>query len=198
MDTQRYDSAGPASSPPPGRRAQARRVVTTVAASALLLGGGAAIGIVVTGGASAATGQHAAATASGLARQRCTELAARLKSNAHPVAARRVAALCTHPLLRLAAVGGTHGEVTFAGKKGTRTIAFERGTVASVTGTSLTVTARDGTRWTWDVRPATAIRSAGHKVTGSSLSPGDPVFVDGTVTGGTRDAGLIRIGKSAS
>jgi hypothetical protein len=176
----------------------------------VLLGSGAVVGLALTGGAQASTGSDSAATAAkaatasaatakaGTARHGCAKLAVALKDSDHADAARRVSALCKRPLLRLAAVGGTHGEVTFDGKNGQKTLAFERGTVASVSGSLLTVTAKDGTSWTWDLTSGTVIRSAGQKVTTSSLSSGEKVFVGGLVSGGSKDATLVRIAKDAS
>jgi hypothetical protein len=188
---------------PPGRAGRAKRVVASAAAGAVLLGGGAAIGIAMTGGASAATSSSssttgASTTASNAIGHKCAQLALGVKRNGHPVAAQRIAAFCKRPLLRLAVVGGTHGQVTFETKDGARTLAFERGTIASVSGSVLTVTARDGVTWTWDVTSGTAIRSAGQKVTSSSLSSGEQIFIGGPVSGSTNDATLIRIRKNAS
>jgi hypothetical protein len=197
METPQNDLPGqPVPLAPPPRRGRTRRVVTAVAASALLLGGGAAIGIATTGGASASTSSKASPAAAPAQRQ-CAKLAAGLKSTGHRVAASRLAALCKHPLLRLVATGGTHGEVTFEGKDGARTIAFERGTIASVGGSQLTVTARDGATWTWDLASA-AVGSAGHKLAASSLSAGEHVLVVGTVSGSSKDARLIRVTTNAS
>ena len=47
-------------------------------------------------------------------------------------------------LARLRLLGGMHGQYTFETKNGSRTLAFERGTVTSVTGTGGTVRAADG------------------------------------------------------
>jgi hypothetical protein len=93
-------------------------------------------------------------------------------------------------LLRLALVGGEHGTVTFKTKSGATTAVFERGTVQSDTGSAITVTAADGTTWTWNITSSTAIRQAGSKAT---VSTGDQVFVAGTLVSGANDARLIRI-----
>jgi hypothetical protein len=201
MDTTQLNPANPPHEP--GRTGRTKRVVASAAAGAVLLGGGAAIGIAMTGGASAATSADPSTTSPGTtagqaAGHKCAQLALGLKRNGHPVAAHRIAALCKRPLLRLAVVGGTHGQVTFETKNGARTLAFERGTIASVSGSVLTVTARDGVTWTWDLTSGTTIRSGGQKVTSSSLSGGEQIFVGGPVSGSTNDATLIRIRKNAS
>lgn len=171
--------------------------MSSAAVAAFLLGGGTAIGIAVSGGASAAPTSARAAHPGPAARMHCARMALGLKRTGHAAAANRAAALCRIPLLRLAASGGLHGEVTFQGKNGINTTAFERGTVASVTGTTVTVTAKDGVTWTWDLKSGTIFLSAGKRLTSSSLAKGDLVFVGGPVAAGARDARLIRIQPSA-
>jgi hypothetical protein len=197
-----YQDGPPAPPPPPpaARKAggRARRVAASTAAATVLLGGGAAIGIALTGGASAATtsnsgAANSGASSSGVAGGRCHRLTEQALSSGHPVVARRLHALCASPLRRLAIVGGIHGQVTFRAKSGTRTIAFERGTVQSVAGSVVTVQAPDGTRWTWDIVSNTVIRQSGHQVTKSQLAVGDQVLIAGQVLSGTNDARLIRI-----
>jgi hypothetical protein len=182
----------PAASPGGRRRGRIRRIAATSAAAVLLLGGGAAIGVAMTGGASAATAgsgstRHHAATG------RCHTLAARARRRGHPATALRIDARCRNPLLRIAAAGGIHGSITYKARNGTRTVAFERGTVTSVAGSALTVRAADGTTWSWDIVASTIIRESGHKVAQSRLADGETVLVAGPVAGGTNDARLIRI-----
>jgi hypothetical protein len=213
-------SPSAASSPDPAaapggatRSRRTKRVVTSVAVSAVLLGSGAAIGMALTGGASASTGSGAtdtgaltsvastgsaanAATAAAAASPlagRCAKLALQLRSHGHPLAAIRLRAFCTNPLLRLALVGGAHGEVTFQTKAGPKSIAVERGTIQSVTGSGITVLASDGTTWTWDFTTATVVREAGQAVARDKLTTGESVLVGGQVVSGVHDARLIRI-----
>ncbi len=188
------DGMPPPPPPAPGRRpsGRLRRVAASGAAAVVLLGGGAAIGIALTGGASAAT----SGSGSGphhVAASRCRGLAARAKRNGRPVAALRIEALCLSPLLRIAAAGGIYGSVTFKAKDGSRTLAFERGTVASLAGSVISVRASNGTTWSWDITGSTVIRESGKKVARSSLADGDRVLVVGQVVSGTNDARLIRI-----
>jgi ABC-type transport system substrate-binding protein len=195
---------------PPRWSGGKKRLLTTAAAGAVLLGSGTAIGIALTGGASASTGSPPVSTAtSGAAASPspgtstgtgtgtasraaalCTRLAHELVANDQSKLAARLHALCTRPLLRLALVGGEHGTVTFKGKSGTTTALFERGMVQSDTGSSITVTAPDGTTWTWDITSSTVIRKAGSQ---AAVSTGDQVFVVGTVVSGANDARLIQI-----
>lgn len=199
---------------PPRWSGRTKRIVTTAAAGAILLGSGTAIGIALTGGASASTSSSPVDTAtsspstspgtgSGTANgtgspawraSRCTRLTEELVLSSHPRLAARLHALCTHPLLRLALVGGEHGTVTFKGASGPRTAVFERGTVESDSGSVITVTAADGTTWSWDISGSTIVRQAGGK---GSVGTGDQVFVAGTVVNGGNDAQLIRV-RSAS
>jgi Domain of unknown function (DUF5666) len=186
----------------PRRFGRAKRVAATIAASAALLGSGAAIGIALTGGASASTGASASAgsslagASSAVAAGKCAKIGAKLRVSGHPAAAMRLRALCTDPLLRLALIGGEYGQVTFKGKTTPKTIAFERGTVESVTSSAVTVRAHDGTTWTWDLTGSTAIHAAGHASAQAKLAAGDRVFVGGPVVSGARDARLIRIGAA--
>jgi hypothetical protein len=209
------------------RSRRTRRVVTSVAASALLLGGGAGIGIALTGGASASTGGtsagtgstsagtgstsaanagtsntssatgSAAAVAATSAAGRCARIEQRLRANGHPEAATLVQAYCRSPLLRLALVGGEHGEVTFNTKAGPKTIAFERGTIQTVSSSDITVVAKDGTTWTWAVTSSTKVRDSGQTVTTANLSTGELVLVGGPVVSGAYDAQLIRVRKAS-
>jgi hypothetical protein len=136
-------------------------------------------------GTGTGTGSSAGAGAS-----RCTKLVEELVLGNHLKLAARLHALCTHPLWRLALVGGEHGTVTFNSKSGPVTAVFERGTVESDTGSVITVTAQDGTTWTWDLASNTAVRQAGKAAT---VGTGDQVFVAGTQASGVNNARLIRI-----
>jgi hypothetical protein len=198
---------------PPRWSGRTKRLVTTAAAGAVIFGGGTAIGIAMTGGASAATGSPPVTTAtSGAAAtptpaaststgsgtttaSRCTKLVEQLVLGNHLKLAERLRALCTQPLLRLALVGGEHGTVTFKSKSGTTTAVFERGTVQSDTGSVITVTAADGTTWTWDITSSTVVRQNGST---ASVGTGDQVFVAGTLVSGANDARLIRISSTST
>lgn len=194
MENLQSDQAGP---PPPGARrpGRARRVAATVGASAVLLGAGAAIGIALTGGASAspASAGPAAAWHDGLAASKCAQVAQQLRNSGHPVAAMHLRALCESPLLRLALVGGEYGQVTFQSKAGPKTLAFERGTVESVSGSQFTVVAPDGVTWTWDITAGTVFHEARQVTTKAALGDGDKVIVGGPVVAGARDAKLVHI-----
>jgi len=128
----------------------------------------------------------------------CAARAAKLKANGHPIAAERLLLLCHHPLARLRLIGGLHGEFTFKTKTGTTTLAYERGVIQSVSGSSVVVQASDGTTWTWVFESNTVIRQSGKKTTTSALSDGQHVFAGGPVVSGTYQARLIVIQASSS
>lgn len=99
---------------------------------------------------------------------------------------------------RLRGIGGYYGSLTFSTKAGVRTVAFERGTIESVTGSDVVVRAPDGTTMTWLFVSDTVVRDHG-KASTTVLSDGQLVFVGGPVVSGARDARLIvvRTGGSA-
>lgn len=100
-------------------------------------------------------------------------------------------------LVRLRLLGGMYGQYTFETKKGPRTLAFERGTVLSVTGNDVTVRATDGTTWTWVLTSTSIVRQDGSRTSAKSLASGQLVFAAGPITGTTRDARLIVIRSAA-
>jgi len=161
-----------------------RRVLGAAVAAAVLMGSGIGIGVALTGGASAAAG--GAATARGNTRPACLKLAARHRG-----------ASCGRRLLRLALLGGIHGQVTFKSKKGFASIAFERGAVQSVSGGTLTVRAADGTTWTWHLVKGSVIRENGRQVAASKLARGEQVLVAGPVVSGVNDVKVARIRAAA-
>jgi hypothetical protein len=103
-------------------------------------------------------------------------------------------------LARLRALGGVDGEFTFHNRTGFHTLAFERGTIQSVSGSDVVVSAPDGTTWTWLIVSNTVVRQNGRKTTTSALATGQTVFVGGPVVNGAKDARLIviRAGGSGS
>ena len=202
---------------PPRWSGRTKRIITAFAAAVALFGTGTGIGIALTGGASASTTSPPVDTATntpaatpststspstspsagtstgtgtGSSTSPCAKLVEELVLSNHPKLATELYALCTHPLLRLALVGGEHGTVTFNSKSGPVTAVFERGTVESDTGSVITVTAQDGTTWTWDLVANTVVRQNGQTAT---VATGDQVFVGGTQVSGVNNARLIRI-----
>jgi hypothetical protein len=203
----RHEQTGGLARAARSRLARTPRAVSTAAAGVILLGSGVGIGVALTGGASAASGQAAAAShgSASASVSECARVARALAAGPSGGSHRggragrshrralRIAALCRDPLLRLAAVGGMYGEVTFKTKDGTKTVAFERGTVQDATGSVVVVRAADGTSMTWHIVAGSVVREDGHKVAASKLATGDLVFVGGQVIGGADDARLVRI-----
>jgi Domain of unknown function (DUF5666) len=191
----------PGQSAPVARSGRVRRVVTTVAAGAILLGSGVAIGLTLTSGATAATTPPVGGAAGPLAGK-CAKIVQDLRSHpafakSHPTLVARVRAYCGNPLLRLAAVGGEYGQVTFQTKSGPKTAAFERGTIDSVTGSSFVVQAPDGTKETWTITATTKMREIGNPQAKAQLTTGDQVLVIGQQTASGRDARLIGIHQAS-
>ncbi len=98
---------------------------------------------------------------------------------------------------RLRLLGGVDGQFTFHNKTGFHTLAFERGTIESVSGSDVVIKAADGTTWTWVTVSDTVVRKGGGKTTTSALSPGETVFAGGPVVNGAKDARLIVIRAAA-
>jgi hypothetical protein len=99
---------------------------------------------------------------------------------------------------RLRRLGGVDGVFTFHNKTGFHTVAFERGTVQSVSGSDVVIKAADGTTWTWQIVTDTVVRKNGAKTTTSALSAGETVFAGGPVVSGAKDARLIVIRAAGS
>jgi len=99
---------------------------------------------------------------------------------------------------RLRALGGVDGQFTFQNKTGFHTLAFERGTIQSVSRSDVVVRAADGTTWTWLIVSNTVVRENGSKTTSSALSAGQTVFAGGPVVNGAKDARLIVIRPNSS
>jgi len=115
-----------------------------------------------------------------------------------PRLARRIAIgadrcrLARHRVFAFFLVRGVDGQFTIQTKKGTKTLAYQRGVVQSVdAGKSLVVKASDGTTWTWNLIAVTVVRDKQGKVSQSTLTTGTPVWVGGPVAGGAKDARLI-------
>jgi hypothetical protein len=144
--------------------------------------------------ASAAAADSAGSPAANPAvKARCQKREARLNASGHSAAAQAVQRFCGHPVARIRALGGIHGQFTFETKSGARTIAYERGVVKSVSGNDVVVQAKDGTTWTWVLQSNSVIRQDGKKAATSALSTGESVFSGGPVVSGAYDARLIVI-----
>ena len=188
-----YDTPGfPAGTPEPSRSRHKRlfRWGTGITLAGFLAGGGIAW---------AATSGTQASGTSLTASTQGAELNSAL-STAASTSATVPAARVRSALARLRRVGGVDGEVTFRYQGGYRTLAFERGTISSVSGSNVVVKAPNGTVWTWAIVSDTVVRQNGAKATTSALSAGELVFAGGPVVNGDKDARLIviRAPKSGS
>ncbi len=153
----------------------------------LLAGGGITLAVVSGGGTTAAS------PASGASGAQAAELNTALSAAASTPPAR-----VRWALGRLRHLGGVDGTVTFHNKTGFHTLSFERGTIASVSGSDVVIKAPDGTTWTWQIVSDTVVRKSGGKTTTSALSAGETVFAGGPVVSGAKDARLIVIRPAGS
>jgi hypothetical protein len=177
--------------PPPQRRKKRMlRWGTGITLAGFLAGGG--IALAVTGGSNPAAASPAVSGVSGSSQAAGTTLNSELNtasSTAATVSLPRI----RRALARLRALGGVDGEFTFHNSTGYHTLAFERGTIQSVSGSQVAVRAADGTTWTWLIVSDTVIRQNGSKTTASALATGQTVFAGGPVVSGAKDARLIVI-----
>jgi hypothetical protein len=169
--------------------------------------------VTTTGASAAATGGPATGTGAAVAgpvARRCLRAVAAARAarlTGHPVAARRAAGAAVvrcrflrRRIVRFFLLRGIDGQFTFRTASGTiRTIAYERGVIESVNGSSsIVVQGEDGTTSTWDLVSNTVVREQGGKVSESSLAAGEPVWVGGSVVNGTSDARLIFVRPPSS
>ena len=81
-----------------------------------------------------------------------------------------------------------HGQITFATRKGPKTLVFERGAIQNVSSSSMVVKAADGTTWTWSLASATIVTEGGHRTNLAALSAGQKIVVVGQLAAGADDA----------
>jgi hypothetical protein len=179
------------SSTTPGRKKRFLRWGAGITLAGFLAGGGIALAATSGGGTSAAGPTGNAAVLN-------TALTASSSSTASSTGSTTPAHRARWALGRLRRLRGVDGQFTFHNKKGFHTLAFERGTVQSVSGSNIVIKAADGTTWTWVTVSDTAVWKGGSKSTTSALSAGENVFAGGPVVNGAKDARLIVIGKTAT
>ncbi len=163
-----------------------------VTLAGFLAGGG--IALAVSGGSS--DGTAAASPASSAANLQAAELNSALSTAASSSTTRP--ARVRWALGRLRRLGGVDGQFTFHNKTGFHTLAFERGTIQSVSGSDVVIKAADGTTWTWQIVTDTVVRKNGAKTTTSALSAGETVFAGGPVVSGAKDIRLIVVRAASS
>jgi hypothetical protein len=166
---------------------------TGITLAGFLAGGG--IALAASGGSNPAAASGASG-GSGITQVQGTTLNSELNlaSSASSVSLPRIRAA----LARLRALGGVEGEFTFHNSTGFHTLAFERGTIQSVSGNDVVVRSPDGTTWTWLIVSDTVVRQNGSKTTTSALAAGRTVFAGGPVASGAKDARLIVIRPGGS
>jgi hypothetical protein len=189
---------GPADTPDPSAGARKKRILRWGAGLTLagfLAGGGIAFALSGSGTPAASAGGTASTGASSEAAVLNSAFST-AGSTAANVPLRRI----RWALARLRALGGIDGEFTYHNATGFHTLAFERGTITSVSASDLVVQAPDGTVWTWLIVGNTVVREAGTKTTTGALADGETVFTGGPVLAGAKDARLIvvRPGGSAA
>ena len=177
-------------SPAPGRRKRLILWGVGITVAGFLAGGG--IALALSGGSNPAAASSTASQVQGTTLN--SELNAASTSSATSLPRLRWA------LARLRALGGVDGEFTFHNSTGYHTVAFERGTISSVSGGDVAVRAPDGAIWSWQIVSDTVVRQSGHKTTTNALATGQTVFVGGPVINGAKDARLIviRPGRSGA
>jgi hypothetical protein len=158
-----------------------------------VLGNPASLSSAVFAGAQGAgTVSAAPGSAAAGAVHRCRAAARHLLATGHRGKARAALRLCGRRLLVFRALAGAlHGQITFRAPHGTKTVAFERGVIQSVSASEIVVKASDGTTLTWELVSKTVVVKAGHRAPASALVSGQTVFAAGPVTGGADDARLI-------
>ncbi|MGH3284975.1 MAG: hypothetical protein ACRDPD_09885, partial [Streptosporangiaceae bacterium] len=133
--------------PAPDRKKRVLRWGTGITLVGFLAGGG--ITLAVTGGSNPAAVSPAAVSSavSGTSQAEGTTLNSELNTASSTAAAVSLPRI-RRALARLRALGGVDGEFTFHNSTGYHTLAFERGTIQSVSGGQVVVRAPDGTTWT--------------------------------------------------
>jgi len=161
-----------------------------VTLAGFLIGGGIAWAAASSGSPTASTAGNASTTGTALTGAQIAVVNSALNTEA--------SATATLPrlrwaLARLRALGGVDGEATFHNKTGYHTLAFERGTITSISGNDVVIKAPNGDTLTWLIVSDTVVRHNGAKTTTGSLATGQTVFAGGPVVNGARDARVIVI-----
>jgi hypothetical protein len=192
-----YQGFGPddrPTAPQPGHggsgRGRSRRRWAALAITAVVVGGGAFAA------AEAATGSPATpATLTAAGTQASTSAQTSASASASAAAKK---AWRHRGVARLRRLGGMYGQFSYETMRGARTVAFERGTIKSVSGDSVVIRARNGMTEAWTLTGTSVVRENGKRAAVGALAKGELVFAGGPVTGGAHDIALIVIRKAAS
>jgi len=200
-----YGGMPPQGGPPPHGGRNRGRIAAVVVVCAVVAGGAFAVTEALSGSSPNLTPAASSALTSGATGQAAVlngvlaDAASTTPTAGTPATKAAAVHRLGRALVRLRLLGGMYGQFTVETKKdGPRTLAFERGTIQSVTGSDVTVRATDGTTWTWVLTSASIVRADGSRTSAKSLASGQLVFAAGPVTGATKDARLIVIRNSAS
>ena len=186
--------AGVALAGPSGQAASATTLTANSSPLSGSLAGTAGAAATVTGFSSGTPGS----AGPGMNLRGCLKSERELRAKGDLTAARAKRQSCLRGMRMLGRLlhRGLHGEITVRTKNGgTRTIAFERGVVQSVTGSSIVVRATDGTTWTWALTGSTKVGQAGHPASVKALGKGETVIVVGPATASSYTARHIGIRK---
>ncbi|MBV9096162.1 MAG: hypothetical protein JO132_20195 [Streptosporangiaceae bacterium] len=186
---------GPARPGGRSRRGRMLRWGTGITLAAFLAGGGIAWAVSGSGATPAADAAPAGGATAAPGAAQAAVLNSALNSASSPAVSQP---RLRWALARLRALAGVDGEFTVRTKTGFRTVAFERGTIESVSGNDVVIRAADGTTWTWTIVSDTVVRQDHSKTTASALSDGETVFAAGPVAGSARDARLIIVKPAAA
>jgi hypothetical protein len=173
-----------------GRHRTLLRWTGGIAAAVLLAAGGTLAGLKLTGSSAPSNTPVAVALNNALGSPALAGPAAGCQQAAAGGQAPAGQCRREHPLRR---VRGMYGQVTYHGRAGTATLAFERGTVGLASNGQLVVRAPDGTTWTWALAGNAVVRDHGMTVSPGAVSSGTRVFIAGRVAGGSKDAQLVLI-----
>jgi hypothetical protein len=177
-----------------GRKKRILRWGAGITLAGFLAGGGIAFALSGSGTpAAAGSSAGSASSATGTAQSASAAVLNSALGTAASTTANVPLPRIRRALNRLRALGGIDGEFTYHNATGFHTLAFERGTITSVSGSDLVVTAPDGTVWTWLIVSDTVVREGGAKTTTNALADGETVFTGGPVINGAKDARLIVI-----
>jgi hypothetical protein len=176
-----------------------RRWAAVLAITAVVVGGGAFAAAEAATGAPAAPAALAAAGSPAVTTAKADAATKGTSTKDTPTKAAAKDHLRVHGRMgRLRRLGGMYGEYTYETKTGAGTLAFERGTIESVSGDDVVVRAHNGMTEAWTLTSKSIVREDGKRATDSALAPGELVFTGGPVSAGAHDIHLIVIRKAAS
>jgi hypothetical protein len=183
----------PVGTPSPSGRPRKQRMLrwgVGVTLAGFLAGGGIAWAVSSSGSPAASTSGTTASGGTALTGAQIAVVNSALNTEASSTA---TLPRLRWALARLRRLGGIDGEFTFHNATGYHTLAFERGTITSLSGSDVVIKAPNGDTLTWLIVSDTVVRRGGSKTTTGALATGETVFVGGPVVNNARDARVIVI-----